>query len=297
MAYYNSDFESWYEANASSYPSWTPGTEYATANAAGRAGQQGAPVFASQPASRGFNHGGRPPSLPRAAHRGFIGAMTQHETFGRLAKEQGQVLITNEEAVKQVGQSFHLPKMVSVNAPVLDCERVLSQAVSQIRLSNDRASTKYNVMLHRFNKFHLANSAAKSTMTAFDSLALSPLFSFAAMEVFTADGTLVNLSTASLVGPDAAAQLVLREMVSFVTVSVIVHPKLLAETCRTPTKTFSSAMFELPRDPLINAYAPSLETLLDPTALMEECQATTVHLKLVRFNGGSNPIPFTSHSC
>jgi hypothetical protein len=37
MAYYNSDFEigdSWYEANASSYPSRAPGTEYAVANAA-----------------------------------------------------------------------------------------------------------------------------------------------------------------------------------------------------------------------------------------------------------------------
>jgi hypothetical protein len=174
---------------------------------------------------------------------------------------------------------------------------VFSQAVSQIRLSNAHASTKYNVLLHRFNKFPFANYAAKSTMPAIDSLASSPIFSFAAMKVFTNDGTLVNLSAASLAGIDATSQLVLRETVSFVTVSVTFQPKLLAETFRTPPKTLSSAMFELPRDPLLNAYAPSLETLLNPAALMAECQATPGHLKLVRFNGGNNPIPFTSHSC
>jgi hypothetical protein len=138
-AYYNSDFEnvaanSWYEANTSPYPSWTPGTEYDTANkaafAAGRAGQKGAHVFATQPASHGFNHGGQPKSLPQAAHGGFIGATTEHEAFGRLAEDQGQVLITNEEEVKQDVHSFHLPKMVSVNAPVSDRECMLSQAVS-----------------------------------------------------------------------------------------------------------------------------------------------------------------------
>jgi hypothetical protein len=56
-------------------------------------------------------------------------------------------------------------------------------------------------------------------------------------------------------------------------------------------------MFELPRDPLLNAYAPSLETLLNPTALMADCQSTPGHLNLFCFNGGINPIPFNSHSC
>jgi hypothetical protein len=156
---------------------------------------------------------------------------------------------------------------------------MLSQAVSQTRLSNARASTNYNMQLHRFNKCPLANSAVKSMMTAIDSLASSPLFSFAAMKVFTADGTLVNLSAASLARLKAVAQLVLQETVSFITVSVIVHPKLLEETWQTPPKRFSSAMFKIPRDPLINACAPSLETLLNPTALMAECQATPEHLK------------------
>jgi hypothetical protein len=90
---------------------------------------------------------------------------------------------------------------------------------------------KYNVLLHRFNKFRLANSAAKSMMTVFDSLASSPIFNFAAMKVFTSDGTLVNMLAASLAGLDATAQIVLRETVSFITVYVTVHPKLLVETC------------------------------------------------------------------
>jgi hypothetical protein len=117
------------------------------------------------------------------------------------------------------------------------------------------------------------------------------------MKVFTADGTLANLSATSFAGLVAADQLVLGETVSFVTVSVTVHPKLFAETCQTPPKTFSSDMFELTRDPLINANAPSLETLLHPTAIVAEWQATSGQLQLVRFNGGSNTIPFTSHSC
>jgi hypothetical protein len=113
------------------------------------------------------------------------------------------------------------------------------------------------VLLNRFKKFPLANSAAKSMMTAFDSLASSPILSFAAMKVFTTDDTLVNLSAASLAVLDTTAQIVLQETVSFVTVSVIVHPEMLEETYRNPPKTLSSAMFELPRDPLLKAYAPS----------------------------------------
>jgi hypothetical protein len=56
-------------------------------------------------------------------------------------------------------------------------------------------------------------------------------------------------------------------------------------------------MFELLCDPLLNAYASSLEMMLNPAALMADCQATPGHLKLVCFNGGSNPIPFTLNSC
>jgi hypothetical protein len=67
-------------------------------------------------------------------------------------------------------------------------------------------------------------------MMEFYRLSSSPIFSFAAMKVFTADGTLANLSATSFAGLDAAAQLVLGETVSFVTVSVTVHPKLFAET-------------------------------------------------------------------
>jgi hypothetical protein len=61
-------------------------------------------------------------------------------------------------------------------------------------------------------------------MTAFGSLSSSPMFSLAAMKMFTADSTLVTLSAASLAGIDAAAHIVLRKTVSFVTVSVTVHP-------------------------------------------------------------------------
>jgi hypothetical protein len=118
--------------------------------------------------------------------------------------------------------------MVSVNAPVSDSERVLSQAVSHIKLPNAGESTKYNVLLHRFPIFPLANSAAKSMMMAFYSLASSPILSFAAMKVFTAVSTLVNLSATLLAGLNAAAQLLLGETVSFITVSVTVHPKLFA---------------------------------------------------------------------
>jgi hypothetical protein len=171
--------------------------------------------------------------------------------------------------------------MVSVNASVSDRERVLSQAVSQIRLTNARASTKYNVLLHQFNKPPLAKSATKSKM---------PFVHFCRNEYFSADGTLVNLIAAFLANLDADAQITPRETAPFVTVSVTVHPKQLSESFRTPSKTLSSAMFELPRDPLLNSYTPSLHTLLHPSALMAECKASPGHLKLVQFNGGGNPM-------
>jgi hypothetical protein len=56
-------------------------------------------------------------------------------------------------------------------------------------------------------------------------------------------------------------------------------------------------MFELPRDPLHNACAPSISTLMHLSALMAEYKASPGQLELVRFNGGDNPLPFTSHSC
>jgi hypothetical protein len=105
-------------------------------------------VFATQTASHGFNHGCPPRSLNQSAQGCLIGATTDLEVFGRLAEEQGQVLITNEKEVKQDGQSFHLSKMVSVNAPVLDRERLLSQEVSvdgippAVSFARSRASQK-----------------------------------------------------------------------------------------------------------------------------------------------------------
>jgi hypothetical protein len=75
--------------------------------------------------------------------------------------------------------------MVSVNAPVSDRERVLFQAVSQIHLTNARASTKYNFLMHRFNKFPLANSAAKSKMTACERLDLTFRFFIRFLSILT----------------------------------------------------------------------------------------------------------------
>jgi hypothetical protein len=123
--------------------------------------------------------------------------------------------------------------MVSVNAPALDRESILSQAVSHIFLINVRASTKYDILLHQLNKFPFAKSAVKLKMNAFDRLDSSPLFSFAAIKMFAADDTLLNLTAASPSSLYAAAQITLRETVSIVNIYVIVHPKQLSESFHT----------------------------------------------------------------
>jgi hypothetical protein len=133
MVYYDTDYknvatDSWYETHSSTYLTWMSGNEYSTANAAvftaGQAsstnndstGQHGAPVFAA-PETSAFGHHG---SFGGTTNDGFIGAASGWSAFGTTSEDQRQVLISNEEEVKQDGQSYHLPKMVSVNAPLPD---------------------------------------------------------------------------------------------------------------------------------------------------------------------------------
>jgi hypothetical protein len=127
MTYYDADFEKfamdrWFDSTSSGYSTWTPGTEYVSAKAAAFAagqasnksstGHHGAPVF-STPAA--FGHHG---SFVSMMNGGFIEAMIGRSAFGPTANDQMQVLISNEEEAKQYGNSFHLPKLVSVNASV-----------------------------------------------------------------------------------------------------------------------------------------------------------------------------------
>jgi hypothetical protein len=83
---------------------------------------------------------------------------------------------------------------------------------------------KYNVLLYIFNKFPLANSAARSKMAVFDLLESTPLFSFTAVKIVAATGAEVNLNSDILADLDEAAQVALREQVSFITLSVMVSP-------------------------------------------------------------------------
>jgi hypothetical protein len=123
MAYYIADYEnfaadSWYEPNLSAYLTWTPGMEYAAANtasfAAGQAnatnnggtGHYGAAVFVAQ-ATAAFSQNG---SFGGMKNGRFIGVTIGRLAFGTTADDQGQVLIYNEEEVKQDGQPFHLPR-------------------------------------------------------------------------------------------------------------------------------------------------------------------------------------------
>jgi hypothetical protein len=103
MAYYDDDFEifaadSMYDTNSLAYPTWTPDTEHTSLNAAAytsglacadvnvnvgyRCYFSSAPFFAAPIAST-FDH-----------HTGFVGATTQHPTFGSMSEDQGQVLIS-----------------------------------------------------------------------------------------------------------------------------------------------------------------------------------------------------------
>jgi hypothetical protein len=50
----------------------------------------------------------------------FIGASYGGPSSMMLAKDQAKLLISNDDEVKQDGQSFHLTKTVSGNAPVVD---------------------------------------------------------------------------------------------------------------------------------------------------------------------------------
>jgi hypothetical protein len=85
-------------------------------------------------------------------------------------------------------------------------------------------------------------------MAVFDLLESTPLFSFTYMNIFTAAGSVVNLESVTLVGLYEAAQVALRAQVSFVTLSVTVHPDKVSSGCRSTMKTLSSALYELPRD-------------------------------------------------
>jgi hypothetical protein len=175
MAYYEDNFENGecihnfiFLGQATVYPSWTPAM----------------PVYAATVANRGYGNYGQQATSPQFGHHAspFVGASVQRS--GHIANTKAsRALISNDDEVKQDWQSFHLPKLVSVNGLVADQERVLSQSISQIILTNNRKSTKYSVLLYIFNKFLLANYAARSKVTVFDMLESTSLFSFTAMKL------------------------------------------------------------------------------------------------------------------
>jgi hypothetical protein len=145
--------------------------------------------------------------------------------------------------------------------------------------------------------FPLANSAARSNMAVFKFLGSTSLFSFTAMNNSTAAGEVIDLDPATMVGLDEATQIALREKVSFVTLSLTVHPYKVFIGCRYPTNTLASTMYELPRHLGLDVFALDLSSLLVPNALMSICKPVPRQLKLVRFNVPGNPVPFTTHSC
>jgi hypothetical protein len=135
------------------------------------------------------------------------------------------------------------------------------------------------MLLYRFNKFLLANSAARSKMVVFDMMESTPLFRFTVMNIFTATETVVNLDSVTLAGLDEAAQVAMCEQVSFITLSVMVHPDKVFSGCRSPMKTLASTMYELPMDPGVDAFAIDLMSLLAPNALMSECNPAPSEIK------------------
>jgi hypothetical protein len=74
---------------------------------------------------------------------------------------------------------------------------------------------------------------------------------------------------------------------------VTLHPEQVDKECTTAIKIVSSVVFELPRDPLVDAHVPGLIILLTQQALVIECKPSPGKLKLIRFNSPGNPIPFT----
>jgi hypothetical protein len=187
---YENDFI--FLGEATVYPLWAPGTSFPLAQTQFRPRMQSyQPVYAATAANSGSScyihqfdrHAdssgggsasryGRQPTASQFGHHAapFVGAS------GHSANtEATRALISNNDKVKHDGKSFYLPKLVPVNGTVADRERLLLQYISQIRLTNAKPSTKYSVLLYRFNNFPIANSAARSKMAVFDLLESTPL--------------------------------------------------------------------------------------------------------------------------
>jgi hypothetical protein len=122
-----------------------------------------------------------------------------------------------------------------------------------------------------------------------------PLFGFTAMNIFTATGAEANLNSAILAGLDEASQVTLREQVSFITLSVMVHPDKVFSGCRSPMKNLASAMYELRRNPGLDAFALDVSSLFAPNDFMSKCKPTPSELKSVRLNIPGNPVHFATH--
>jgi hypothetical protein len=124
MAYYEDNFENGdyrndfiFSGQATLYPSWTPGT----------------PEYSATPANSGYGNYGQQATSSEFGHHAtpFTG-----KSGHSVNTEATITLISNYDEVKQDGQSFHLTKLVSVNDPVVYRERLISQSISQIILTN-----------------------------------------------------------------------------------------------------------------------------------------------------------------
>jgi hypothetical protein len=146
------------------------------------------------------------------------------------------------------------------------------QSISQIQLTNVRPFTKYNVLLYHFNKLPLENSAVKSKISVFRSLHSTLFFGFAAMNIFTAAGTVINFDSSILAGLVPTAQVTICEQVSFVTLSVTVHPSKFFSGCRSPTNNVASVMYTV-------GYIPARRTQICEVASLEQNQITGLSVR------------------